>query len=235
MSIHLKGCCAYLFNNKTKERKVIMKKISVLFSFLILLSGSCAADPNIKLKAPNMDRPTTIMKALAERKSTREYAAKELSLADLSDLLWAANGINRPANGKRTAPSAMNRQDVSIYVVLEKGVYLYNAQENLLEWIVAGDHREAVAGGQDFAKEAPVSLVLVTDLALLGDPANERIQAMGAADVGIVSQNISLFCAAANLATVPRGSMDFEKLRQVLKLKESQQPILNHPVGYFSF
>lgn len=210
-----------------------MRKFYLLLSLLLVSATSFAADQVIKLIKPNMNRPVTVMKALSERKSTREYSTKELSMADLSDLLWAANGVNRP-DGKRTAPSAMNRQDVDIYVVFPQGTYLYNAKEHQLELITEGDYRNAVAGGQDSIKNAPLLLVLVTDLARLGDPKNERTQTMGAVDVGIVSQNIAIFCSAANLATVPRASMDFARLNVVLKLKDSQRAIINHPVGYFN-
>ena len=173
------------------------------------------------------------MKALSERQSTREYASKALSLADLSDLLWAANGINRPESRKRTAPSALNKQDVDVYVILPEGSYVYDAKNHQLNLVSEGDHRDAVAGGQTFVKAAPASLVLVSDVSLFGDAQKPQNQVVGAIDVGIVSQNISLFCANAKLATVPRGSMDATQLKKVLKLKDSQIPMLNHPVGYF--
>ena len=108
----------------------------------------------IKLSSPDKNRGSSIMKALSDRHSDREYAAKELSLQDLSDLLWAANGINRP-DGKRTAPSALNKQDIDIYVIMKEGAYLYDAKANSLQPIAKGDHRAAVAGSQDFVKSAP--------------------------------------------------------------------------------
>ena len=172
------------------------------------------------------------MEAFANRHSTREYAAKALTLTDFSDLLWAANGINRPEEGKRTAPSAMNKQDVDVYVVLPEGTYLYDAKAHQLNLVAEGDHRGAVAGGQAFVKSAPVSLLLVSDLSRLGDAKNTHTQLMGAVDAGIVSQNISIFCSAAKLATVPRASMDTAKLKSVLKLTDTQLPLMNHPVGY---
>lgn len=180
-----------------------------------------------------MNRAGTVMKALSERHSAREYASKALSLADLSDLLWAANGINRPDSGKRTAPSAMNKQDVDVYVILQEGSYLYDAKNHQLNLVAEGDHRGAVAGGQAFVKVAPVSLVLISDVSRLGDARKAQTQLMGAVDAGIVSQNISIFCSAAKLATVPRASMDAAQLKKVLKLKESQIPLMNHPVGYY--
>ena len=210
-----------------------MKKVQLLFMCLLLSVTLYAADKVIRLPKPDMNRGGTVMKALADRHSTREFAAKALSMADLSDLLWAANGVNRPESGKRTAPSAMNKQDVDVYVVLPQGTYLYDAKAHQLNLVSEGDHRDAVAGGQAFVKTAPVSLVLISDLSRFGDAKSARSQLMGAMDSGIVSQNISIFCSAANIATVPRASMDNEQLKKVLKLKDSQMPMMNHPVGYF--
>lgn len=210
-----------------------MRKVQLLLVCLVLSVAASAADKVVKLPKPNLNRAGTVMKALSERQSTREYASKALSLADLSDLLWAANGINRPEFGKRTAPSALNKQDVDVYVILPEGSYLYDAKNHQLTLVAEGDHRDAVAGGQTFVKTAPVSLVLVSDVSRFGDAQKTQNQLVGAMDAGIVSQNISLFCANAKLATVPRGSMDAAQLKKVLKLKDSQIPMLNHPVGYF--
>lgn len=210
-----------------------MRKIQLLLVCLVFSVAAFAADKVIKLPKPNLKRAGTVMKALSERHSTREYVSKALSMADLSDLLWAANGINRNDSGKRTAPSALNKQDVDVYVVMPEGSYLYDAKNHQLNLVAEGDHRGAVAGGQAFVKSAPLSLVLISDISRFGDVKNVRNQLMGAMDAGIVSQNISLFCSSASLATVPRASMDFDQLKKVLKLKDSQMPMMNHPVGYF--
>ena len=209
-----------------------MRKVQLLLLCLFISVAAFAADKVIRLPKPNLNRNSEVMEAFANRHSTREYAAKALTLNDLSDLLWAANGINRPEEGKRTAPSAMNKQDVDVYVVLPEGTYLYDAKAHQLNLVAEGDHRGAVAGGQAFVKSAPVSLLLVSDLSRLGDAKNTHTQLMGAVDAGIVSQNISIFCSAAKLATVPRASMDTAKLKSVLKLTDTQLPLMNHPVGY---
>lgn len=167
----------------------------------------------IKLNAPNLKRGEPVMQALAKRQSIRSYDERSLSIQDLSDLVWAANGINRPESGKRTAPSAMNKQDVKVYVCTAGGNYLYNPKTQTLEPLTADDVRPA---------EAPVVLVLVTDT-------NENWAPL---DAGIVSQNISLFCAGAGLGTYARGSMDKEKLKKALKLTGTQTVMLCHPVGY---
>ena len=146
-----------------------MRKVQLLFVCLMLSAAAFAADKVVKLPKPNLNRTGTVMKALSERQSTREYASKALTLADLSDLLWAANGINRSDAGKRTAPSAMNKQDVDVYVILSEGSYLYDAKNHQLNLIAEGDYRGAVAGGQAFVKTAPVSLVLISDVSRFGD------------------------------------------------------------------
>ena len=180
----------------------------------------------IKLNPPDKARGSAVMKALTDRMSVREFDSKELSLQDLSDLLWAANGINRP-DGRRTAPTASNRQEIDVYAIRPEGAYYYDAQTHSLKPVAQGDFRTAVAGGpQDFVLTAPISLVIVIDLEKQGN------QLMGAVDAGIVCQNINIFCAAVGLATVPRASMDQEELRKILKLSDKYLPVMNNPVGY---
>lgn len=209
-----------------------MKRSFILFlTLLISITMQAQELKVIKLNAPNKTKGTPIMKVLNDRQSVRTYADRDLSLQDLSDILWAANGVNRP-DGKRTAPSALNKQDVDVYVVRKDGAYLYDAKQHALLPIASGDYRAAVAATQDFAKEAPVCLVLVTDLSRMGDPASQRVQLMCAVDVGIVCQNINLACTGLGLVTVPRAGMDQDVLRKTLKLKESQLLLMNNPVGY---
>lgn len=208
-----------------------MRKLSILLSSLLMIAALHAQDlKEIKLNNPDKNRGTSVMKALSDRHSDREYAAKELSIQDLSDLLWAANGINRP-DGKRTAPSALNKQDIDVYVIMKEGAYLYDAKANSLQPVAKGDHRSAVAGAQDFVKAAPVSLVLVSDLSRFGN-ITDQTKLMAAVDAGTVCQNINIFCSAAGLATVPRASMDQTALKRILKLTDNQLPIMNNPVGY---
>jgi SagB-type dehydrogenase family enzyme len=210
-----------------------MKHLFIIVTVSLMASMSMYAQDLqvIKLNNPDKTRGSAFMKALSDRESIREYDTKELSLQDLSDLLWAANGVNRP-DGKRTAPSAMNRQEIDVYVINKDGAYLYNATENTLVPVAAGDFRKEVAAQQDFAATAPVSLVLVANLEKLGDPASENTRITGGIDAGIVSQNINIFCAAVGLATVPRGTMKGAELKAILKLSDSQRLMLNNPVGH---
>lgn len=190
------------------------------------------ADSIIALTEENKTLDVTLMKALEDRASQREFADKALSLEELSSLLWAANGVNRE-DGKRTAPSAVNAQDIDIYVCLASGAYLYDAKGNQLKRITTEDLRTAVGGQQPM--EAPVFLVMVADLSRYPERVAENrdaVTSLAAMDAGYVSQNIGLYCAAAKLATVPRATMDKEALAKALNLTDKQIPLLNNPVGY---
>ena len=206
------------------------KTIILLLSCLAMTSAWAQHTAGIQLKAPDKSRGTSVMQALANRHSTRQCSGKPLAEADLADLLWAANGVNR-TDGKRTAPSALNRQDIDVYVITADGAYLYRADAHTLALVAKGDHRKAVAVGQDFVMSFPVSLVLVSDLSRFGT-IDDRTRLMAAVDAGTVSENISLFCSATGLVTVPRASMDNAALAKILKLKADQLPLMNHPVGY---
>ena len=184
----------------------------------------------IKLNPPNKTRGASVMKALDDRKSIREYSPESLNPQDLSDLLWAANGVNRP-DGRRTAPTARNLQEVDMYVIFPEGAYFYDHKEHALNPVAAGDFRAAVAASQDFPKTAPLCIVLVADMNKYGN-LNEQSKLMAAVDVGIVCQNINIACAAFGLATVPRGIMDHATLKSALKLTDMHLLLINNPVGY---
>ena len=208
----------------------------IIVTFLQLLCFSaCILAQDLKpitLNPPDLKRGLPVMEAFSLRASATDFSDKKLSLQDLSDLLFAANGINRKDVNKRTAPSAMNAQDVDIYVFMQEGVYLYDAAKSVLNPIVTGDQRLIVAGRQDAVAKAPVMLLLVSDISRFKFPDESAKLDAAAKDAGIVSQNINIFCAGMGLITRPRGTMDLEKIKSVLKLKDSQRPMLNNPVGY---
>jgi SagB-type dehydrogenase family enzyme len=170
------------------------------------------------------------MEVLKDRKSTREFGSGTLSQQTLSNLLWAAFGINRP-DGHRTAPSAMNWQEVSIYVATPEGVYVYDAKATALEPVAAGDFR-AATGTQSYVKDAAVNLVYVSDLSKTGGAATPEAEMYTAADVGFIAQNVYLYCASEGLATVVRASVDKPALAKTLKLQPQQRIILAQSVGY---
>lgn len=207
------------------------------FITLLLLPLAASADQTapaaIKLNKPDMTRGLPVMQALAARSSATEWSDKSPSLQDLSDLLWAANGINRPDSGKRTAPSALNAQDVKIYVFTTEAVYVYDEKAHALSPVANGDHREEVLighGGKPII--APVELILVSDGTKFAFGSPEQRHEWGCLDAGIVSQNISIFCAATGLATRPRASINQDKIKTLLVLKDDQLALLDHPVGF---
>ncbi len=206
-----------------------MKKLSLVTTFL-LMGISCFAQTT-KLPTPDMKRQTiSVMETYKQRKSVREYSAKALSEQDLSDLLWAAQGQNRE-DGHLTSPTAMNRQEIRLYVFTEKSVSLYDPQANTLTQVASGDQRGIMASGQDFVKNAPVVLLMVADMDKFRSN-NQHAQWMVAVDTGIVCENINLFCSAAGLCTVPRGTMDSKAISTLLGLNDNQIPLINNPVGY---
>ena len=209
-----------------------MKKgvlICLILSLMINLSAQ--NNESIVLNPPSKDRGKTVIDAMWNRASPREFDTKKISHRDLSDLLWAANGINRPEDGKRTAPSAMNAQDVDVFVFNETGVYIYNAQKNSLDLVVKGDHRKIFSGPQDDSYP-PLLLLLVSDISRfrVGDDALKLEWA--AIDTGIVAQNILLFCTSIDMVGRPRAFMNKESIKELLSLNEKQYPILNIPVAY---
>ena len=186
---------------------------------------------NVKLPEPDKNVSMTLYQALQQRKSVREYSTKYIDDMKLSQVLWAAVGINRP-DGHLTAPTAVNAQDITVYVCRKDGAYLYVAKDNTLQKVSDKDLRKSVASAQAFAAEAPISLVIVTDNAKFRGGSTNGPTISGAIDAGYVSQNIDLACEALGLCTVPRATMDKEALKKELKLTDSQNPILNHPIGY---
>jgi hypothetical protein len=183
---------------------------------------------SIVLPAPAKKGGMPVMEALAARASAHEWASTPLAPQDLSDLLWAANGVNRP-DGRRTAASAMNAQDVDVFVFDAGGVYVYDAPAHALRRVAEGDHRAEIVGTQ---ATAPVNLMLVSDVSAFRAGTPELRAEWAALDAGIVSQNVMIFCAARGLATRPRATFNREALARVLKLTDSQRAFLNLPVGY---
>ena len=209
-----------------------MKKSISVFCVMLMATTLMAQTSSIALNQPDTNRGLTIMKAFVQRSSQSKFDTLSLKLQDLSDLLWAADGINRTESGKRTAPSAMNSQDVDVYVVIKAGAYLYDAKKHQLDLVTAGDFRLQVAGRQDNFAGAPVFCVLVSDISRFKSGTDSLKLSWAALDAGIVSQNIGLFCAGNGFATHPRVTMDVPKLREVLKLKASQYLMINNLVAY---
>lgn len=199
--------------------------------FLLIPLGLISAQElkPVALPPPQTSGGKPLFQALKERKSGREFAPGQLSRQTLSNLLWAAWGINRD-DGRRTAPSASNHQEIDVYVITAEGVYLYDAKANALDTVVATDLRK-LAGTQAYAADAPVNLIYVADTAKSGgdDPAKLNY---AFADTGFIAQNVYLFAASEGLATVIRASVDRAALGKALNLRPEQRITLAQSVGY---
>ncbi|NTW66104.1 MAG: SagB/ThcOx family dehydrogenase [Nitrospirae bacterium] len=207
--------------------------LSALIIALLLFATVTAGEQlkPLQLPAPQTDRGRPLMQVLKDRSTSRSFSSEKLSPQMLSNLLWAAFGVNRPDSGTRTAPSAKNWQEIDIYVALAEGLYVYEAKTHVLQPVLAGDIR-AMTGRQSFAADAPMNLVYVADLGRMGKASKEEQDLYSAADTGFISENVYLFCASEGLATVVRGSVDRETLAKAMRLRPDQKIILAQPVGY---
>jgi SagB-type dehydrogenase family enzyme len=206
-----------------------MKILSVI---LLLIAGSLSAQviETVTLPEPQRTGGMPLFEALNNRSSSRSFSSRELSKEVLSNLLWSASGINRD-DGRRTAPTARNWQQLDIYLIMSDGWYLYDHLNHALLKMGSEDLRD-YAGSQDFVKTAPVNLIYVSDHERMTGANEENRAFHSATDAGFVSQNVYLFCASDGLATVVRGLVDRDKLREVLKLRPSQHVVLGQTVGY---
>lgn len=194
----------------------------------------------IKLPEPQKDLDFPLMRALEQRRSTRKWTDTPLSEQELSNLLWAACGITKKKYGrvksKRTAPSACNAQEIRVYVLLENGVYLYDEEEHALVQTLAADIREHT-GSQKMMKAAPMGLVYVADLSRMKSPfmRSEEAKRFSAwVDTGFISQNIYLYCTAANLGTVVLSLIKRDELHELMRLEEHEKIVLTQVVGHLA-
>lgn len=206
-----------------------MKKIITLAVALIATVATTGAQ-DISLPAAERTGGLPVNQSLAERRSIRNFdSARNLPLQTVSNLLWAACGINRAESGLRTNPTARNFQEIDAYWFDANGVYYYDYKNNVLIEKTKGDYRNLVAGTagfkQDFVLDAPASIVLVADTTKSGMTAS-------LIDAGIACENINIFCAGNGLSTVPRMTMDVSGIQKLLALPDTAIPVLNNPVGY---
>lgn len=196
----------------------------------LLLAGTAGAQSAIELPVPRKTGGLPLMEALARRSTSREFDPRELPVEHLSNVLWAGFGVNRP-DGKRTAPSSMNKQELEIYVLLKSGAFVYDANTNRLAPVLAEDIR-ALGGRQEFVRDAPVTLVFVADLAKMADGTEVDKERTAAIDTGFVSQNVYLYCASEGLATGVRAWVDEDALGRRLRLRPEQRITAAQSIGY---
>ena len=229
---------------KRMTRREMCKVTAAGFLLTTLDSNKVFATQNVDpntLPKPHIGGENSLMHSLKERKSSRQFSEKKLPLEILSNLLWAADGINRPNSKKRTAPSAWNWQNIDIYVAMADGVFLFDAKGHLLKPHLSEDIRK-LTGSQPFVAKAPVNLIYVAnyaDLKIRDFKAQKRIPApdiekefYSIANVGFIAQNVYLYAASEGLATVVRGLIDKKTLAKAMKLRPDQKIILAQSVGY---
>lgn len=209
-----------------------MRKIFAVFVFALISLSSLTAQTGqtVTLPAPQRTGGMPLLDALNNRQSIRSYSPRQLDQQVLSNLLWAAFGVNRP-DGRRTAPTARNWQEFDIYLIMEDGSYFFDPHEHALVKLGDEDLRE-YAGSQDFVKTAPLNLIFVADYERMRGAQEHNLEVNAATDVGFISQNVYLYCASEGLATVVRGLVDKAKLKEVLNLRPSQHVVLGQTVGY---
>ena len=200
---------------------------------MMSVMGSAVAQETgaIRLPSPETVGGIPLMRALKARHSSREFDGRALPPQVLSNLLWAAGGVNRPDTGARTAPSAHDWREIDVYMATADGAYRYDPTTHTLKQVVAGDIRP-LTGVQDFVATAPVNLVYVADLDRMSGAGAEDKAFYSAADAGFIAQNVYLYCASAGLAVVVRGLVDRDALGAALGLRKHQRIILAQTVGY---
>ena len=218
---------------KKMDRREFLKVSAATGVVLSMVPNiALAEEPKaIQLVKPQMGSGSPFMQLLWKRMSSREFSPEPLPVEVLSNLLWAAFGINRP-DGRRTAPTASNKQEIDIYVAAPNGLYLYDAKGNLLNPILAEDVRGAT-GKQDYVKSAAVNLVYVADFSKMNPgSSNEDKILLSAAATGLICENVYLYCASEGLAAVVRANIDKPALARTMKLRADQNIVLAQSVGY---
>lgn len=213
-----------------KTKALVAIAASLVFCAGMLLPVFGQELKAIQLPEPKLNENKSLAQALKDRKTTRAYALDNLSEQTLSNLLWAAFGINRPDSGRRTAPSAKNWQEIEVYVATTTGMYLYDPKGNALVPIVAGDIRSLTYTQATF-KDAPIHLVYVADLEKMGEDEEGSKLVLAGMDTGFVAENVYLYCAYEGLNTGFRVTIDKEKLAQALHLRPTQRIMAAQSIG----
>jgi len=255
-------------HSNNSRRRIMTKRLFLAAALMlsVFVLAQAQEQKTIKLNSPNKDTGFSIMKSLSLRQTARDtskWSDKALSLQDLSNLMWAGAGVNRE-DGKRTAASAMNAQDVIIYAIMKDGTYAYDSANHVLNLVASGDHRSDIgmgrggpapagapaggpgaappgaaggapcgagAGGQPF--NYPVKVILVSDLGKFRAGTSELKLDWGAFDAGLVAQNMMLYCSGMGLVSHPKAAADSDgKIKNLLKLTDTQHPIIEIDIGY---
>jgi nitroreductase len=213
-----------------KRGLLFSMRVTLTFLLVGVLVAPAQDLKPIQLPKPQTEGGRPLMQVLKDRKTTRDFSSEKLSLQTVSDLLWAAFGINRPT-GQRTAPSAVNWQEIDVFVALPEGLFVYDAKANVLQPVLAEDIR-AATGTQAYPKDAPVNLIYVADYDKPGRVPETEKDFWSAADVGYISQNVYLFSASEGLVSGVRALIDRPALAKIMKLRPKQKILLAQSVGH---
>ena len=194
-----------------------MFKKFLAIGLILMAVPSWAAEQHISLPQPDRQGGMPLMEAIAARKTIREFGTREIDSQDLSNILFAAFGVSH--DGKRTIPTPMNKQELSVYVVKKDGVWLYDAEKNVLDFVSSEDILPFIAL-QDFVKDAPLTLIYTGK-----DPKNSLMNA------GAAYQNVGLYCASRGLHNVVRGYIQRDRIASILGLKEDEV-IVTQTIGW---
>jgi len=218
---------------------MVMKKmlLSLVVIFCFVAASIAADTAPVKLPPPDTKGGKPLMQCLKDRKTDRSFSAAKLPAEILSNLLWAAWGINRPDSGKRTAPSARNWQEIDVYVAMEEGLYRYNAKSHSLDPVLKSDLRKntthLLQPSRGSITGAPLQLIYVADFSRMGMMSGkEEKDFYSAANTGFMAQNVYLYCASEGLATGVRAFVDKDALAKDMRLRDSQKIVLVQAVGY---
>lgn len=219
---------------KTKI-KAALSGVCLMSCILFAPAVSGAAAGEIALPEPQMREGMPVMQALAERKTSRSFAGSGISEAQLSHILWAANGINRPESGGRTNPAAMGVHSVDVYAVTAEGIYIYQPQAHSLHLVSEGDFRMATTTGQGFVGDAPLTLVYASDSSAWQNarrvPSGEQQTLYDGMAAGAMTQSVALVAAAEGLGTCVRASIDRDAFAAAAGLQEGQTILLAQTIG----
>lgn len=216
-------------------RRLFSRLVSGLaLSLAAAASATALAAAPIALPAPETGLSAPLAAALQARHSTRAFSTEPLEAKQLSMLFWSALGVNRP-DGRRVSPTALNRQEIEAYLITQEGAWRYDAAKHALLPMTEKSLLPLIAGtqkrSQPYVMTAPAAILFTGDTRKL--PA-ERAETTAATDAGLAAQGALLYCAAANLACVPRTTMDGATLAKELGLESGVLPLLNviagHPV-----
>ena len=225
------------------KKNFVSKKINLVLSGIFLFGGlllvpgvSCATRTNaVSLPPPQINDGMSVMNALSERKSSRSFVDLPISDAQLSNILWAANGVNRPESKGRTNPAAMGVQSIHIYVVTDKGIFLYEPQSHDIRLLNKGDYRMTTTTGQSFVGKAPLTLVYVADSVAWQNarrvPSADQQTVFDSIAAGAMAQSVGLVAAAEGLGTCIRGSIDREAFAKAARLLDSERIIIAQTIG----